>query len=276
MDAYVIRQVVPTPQDASALLSVEARSLAESPYQPAKIAEILGWPGQYAYLAEYGRSPVGFCSCLQVPFQGSPRLEIDLLGVVPEHRGRGVGTRLIEYSVSEGRRRGVRRFRAVVAQGNEASLRAFRRAGFFASPRPRAMLVYELQGYHAVDFLPPGWRWQIVPSEAQRVRLTEDDLAVRGPWEEVHRLWDAQGELVGQGRCLYVQTLSYRGVWIEDLWAKGAEALRGLGRAVVERAKTLLLDEVGTLWAGREPLPLLREGYRLVGQYFILTRSDER
>jgi ribosomal protein S18 acetylase RimI-like enzyme len=60
-----------------------------------------------------------------------PRIgEIESLGVLPEHRGHGLGSRLLERLVEELRARGVEDLVIGLLAGNEAALRMYRRHGF--------------------------------------------------------------------------------------------------------------------------------------------------
>jgi hypothetical protein len=194
-----------------------------------------------------------------------------MLGVLPAWRGRGIATQLITHALGQAAARGVRSARSVVASGNVASQRAFERAGFRALASPggaasslvHAMLVYAIGGL-CPQPLPPGWE----------VRLTANDACE-------HLELDHQSQLVGAAECLRVQTLCYSGLWVERLAATSDRALGWLARAVVERAKSLDLHEVGYLAPQAEPratdaraprcLPLVREGYADRGDYYVYT-----
>lgn len=270
-----IRRAEATLTDAEALLTVERQSLKDSPYTPAEVQQVLLRPEHYAYLAWEGAQPVGFCSCFETPAEGGARLEIDLLGVVPERRGRGLGTRLIRHSMAQALRRGLHSFRAVVAVDNIPSQTAFRRAGFAPEPWPRVLLVYEVRGVAPQEFLPPGWRWQVYDSGWW---CAPDDSLVcsaQGPARQVHGLYGANGDLVALAECLEVYTLAYCGLWVERCWACSSQAQQYLARALVEQAKTRDLDEVGylapsMLEADEGLLPWLREGYQRVTPLYTI------
>ncbi len=191
------------------------------------------------------------------------------MGVVPVQRGQGLATRLIQHSVAQALRCGVRSFRAVVAVDNLASQRAFRRAGFLPEPQPRIMLIYEVRGVAPQEFLPPGWSWQV--HDRGRWSAPGDALpySAQGPARQVHCLHDGQGGLVALAESLEVHTLAYRGLWLERCWAGSPQAQQCLARALVEHAKALDLDEVGYLTPAPSAsaevlLPWLREGYQRV------------
>jgi RimJ/RimL family protein N-acetyltransferase len=67
------------------------------------------------------------------------------IAVAPEHRGRGLGTAILEALNAEAGRDGaIRRLRALVHPENPASLRAFTRAGYQARQNPEhGFLVLE-------------------------------------------------------------------------------------------------------------------------------------
>ncbi len=245
------------------MMSVERQSLGDSPYTPEEALQVLRRLEHHAYLAFQGDQAVGFLSCLETPTGDVMRLELDMLGVCAEYRGRGIATSLLCMAMGEACGRGVRRFRGVVAEDNTASRTAFRRAGLDAVGGPALLLVYEILGREPVAYLPPGWSCLIDEREAQKPV---------GGRPEVYRLLDERGQVVSQVTCLQVQTLSYRGLWIEELWAEPHATGIAL-RAVVERAKSLDLDQVGHLTTGEQARgnlhAWLRQGYRNLGPYIV-------
>ncbi len=256
---YVVQKILPTWTEAEALLAVERATLGDSPYEVAHILELLRRPEHYAYLATLESTPVGFCSCLETPTRDGPQLELDMLGVLAAYRGRGVATQLVRRAMEDALQRGAARFRAIVREDNVASQRVFERAGLSPSACAYDMLVYEIRGCVPLAFLPEGWTWSLAP------------LA---PGLEAHELRDATGVPMATAECLQVHTLAYVGLWLEQLWAASDQAQALIGRAVVERAKALSLDEVGYLLPQTEACrsdALLREGYRRTGRYIILT-----
>jgi len=263
----LIRRANPTLEDAAALLVVERASLGDSPYDAAQALAVMLRPEHAEYLACPASDPrqaVGFCSFLETPTAQGLRLEIDMLGVIAAYRGQGLATRLITQAASDARARGVRRFRALVAVDNRASQRAFERAGFIASATAFDLLLYRLDGLTPVAFLSSNWRWEI-------------DAADDSP-AETHHLYDATGDLVAMAECLHVQTLAYNGLWLERLDSSAPEAERAMARALVERAKSLALDEVGYVAPTGDDeasddlahAAFIREGYQVGGRYLVL------
>ena len=71
--------------------------------------------------------------------------------------------------------------------------------------------------------------------------------------------------------CLRVYTMTYKGLWLERLWARSKRAYLPMARALVEHAKIVGLDEVGYLApqgdAEEQLASFMTEGYSRVGEY---------
>ncbi|MHB1295123.1 MAG: GNAT family N-acetyltransferase [Anaerolineae bacterium] len=277
---YAIHRAAPTLADAQALFAAERASLADSSYTPEEIAAILGRPEHYAYFALADGEPAGFCSCLETPYGAGTRLEIDMLGVVPAQRGRGLAKGLIRQAVAEARERGVCSFRAAVALDNLASQGAFRGAGLAAPDPPAELTVYTVRGNSPVSFLPEGWSWStLIVGRLNLPRNVAPPMRAYPGVGEVVWVQDGAHHLRAAAECLRVQTLAYTGLWLERMWWKGANAGRLLARATVERAKVLDLDEVGCLvphaaYAGTEAPLLQCEGFEVEGRYLVFTAEE--
>lgn len=278
--AVAIRPTQSTIEDAEALLAVERCSLGDSPYTPAEALAVLSRAEHRAYLALVAGQPVGFCSCLETPATDGPRLELDMLGVLAEHRGRGIATSLLRAAMTDARGRGVRHFRGVVAVDNVGSQRAFERAGLRRDPSPRDLTVLEVLGDTPLPYLPEGWGADAVLAgvvEAPTRPPLRFDAG--GPGREVLRLRDEGGRPVALAEVQAVHTLAYSGLWLERHWAASPGALLALARGLVERARALGLDEVGylapprstDLEEGDEAVTWLRAGYSVVGRYDVYT-----
>ncbi|MBC7235563.1 MAG: GNAT family N-acetyltransferase [Chloroflexi bacterium] len=282
---YDIHRVRSSLADAQELLAVEARTLADSGYTPQEVVGILASPMQRAYLAlkmEEGEAgggrAIGFCSCLVTAWRSGLQLEVDMLGVVPEYRGRGIARALVARALAEARADGLHQARAVAAEGNGASARVFRHLGFHAHPglKDRAcdLLRYEIRGASAVSGLPIGWRGEYL--EEGEYPLPIGVLAACGRNHLLWLLWDERDTLQAAAETQEVQTLAYRGAWIEAFWAATPLALRALGRLLVERGKVKGWDEVGYLappLADEARLALVREGFGHVGRYRYWRRA---
>lgn len=270
--AYTIRRVQPLLPDAELLAAVEHASLGDSVYTPAQMRAVLERPEHHVYLATNADGAVGFCACFET--DAGRRLEVDMLGVLPDWRGRGIARSLIEHALGEARARGARSARGVVAAGNTASRRAFEHAGLSARATTagvviHAMLVYAILGL-APQTLPDGWQWETNAPEAAQTPSG-------GAPERVSL--SLSGQVVAEADCLPVQTLCYRGLWVERCEVPPGAAERCMARALAERAKQLELDQVGFLAPQPGPQPALRaaprmlawvrEGYRDMGDYTV-------
>jgi ribosomal protein S18 acetylase RimI-like enzyme len=96
-------------------------------------AEWLADPDSFALLAEDAGRPVGYAV---VYLRGSEETwqtgcigVLETLAVLPEHRGRGIGSALVERVFSELRRLGAGHFEVGVIASNEAALRFYERLG---------------------------------------------------------------------------------------------------------------------------------------------------
>ena len=144
------------------------------------------------------------------------------------------------------------------------------------------MLVYEVAGYAKAPVPAPGWRWHHANEGTRHALDGQTGLySARGRDRHLHWLASDRGvEAIAE--CLRVQTMAYRGVWIERLRAASPLARRALASALAEWAKEEGLDEVGYLHRpggdedtppgeDLERIPLLRAGYSSVGRYHVFT-----
>lgn len=275
MDEYTLRPARAVLEDAHTVRLVEQASLGDSQYTSSEVLRVLRRPEQYAYLLAQGDTGAAFCSCIETPSDSGVRLEVDMLGVLPQHRGRGLATRLVDHAIAQARRRGVRRFRALVAADNVASRRVFLKAGFQVSS-VHDMLLYLLRGLDRVPFLPPDWRWHRACDglfHPQGVHTPA--FSASGLGREVHWLTDSHCAIQAMAEGQEVETLVYRGLWVERLWGASPGACAMAARALAERSKETALDEVGLLWPQSSSqglvLALFREGFERMGAYHLLT-----
>lgn len=84
----------------------------------AQCAGILPMSGVRLTLAQDGQVPLGFSLSRRV----ADEAELLLLGVVPDARRRGVGTRLLTHFLEDARQAGLRRLHLEVRDGNPAVL----------------------------------------------------------------------------------------------------------------------------------------------------------
>jgi ribosomal protein S18 acetylase RimI-like enzyme len=264
--------------------------------------------GQRAWLAMAGDSVAGFVIAFATGSLQGRRWEIDLLAVLPEWRGWGLATRLIRAAAAHGAQL-AHQARSVVAAGNGASAHAFAHAGFRLQPETCKLLIYRTAGLS-----PHSGPGRDVPTRAPgtgavsaSVRVTEvariADAAwlrswlqgaaapgpcpsgVGGPCAQAMPtasdypglallLAEQAGHPAGYAELIEVQTLLYRGVWIESLVAPTRAAREALVHHAVNRAIAAGLDEIGAMVPERAWLlqeSLLASGFRSLGEFRWLT-----
>jgi ribosomal protein S18 acetylase RimI-like enzyme len=282
--------------DAEGLLAVERATFDESPYTAAEVQVMLDEGPQRAWLAVRGECVAGFAIGFPVSGLRGSWWEVDLLAVHPEWRGRRLGHRLIEATMAYGADV-TRKARAVVADDNSASEQAFLRAGFRVSPGARELFIFRPSESESACGQRARWSGS-VREAAGRSEVTEylASRSARGvlaamlpdawgsmggsgePCEKEPAFLVAEqglgsGELLqpaGYAELIEVQTLLYRGTWIESLQA----ASNGAREALVERAVDWVcdagLDEIGVMvheqdWATQKALR--RVGFRSLGGF---------
>ena len=97
--------------------------------------EIRGKPGflpAATWLVAWGRAPedLEWCGTIQGITDRSGLGSIQNIGIVPGHRGRGLGTCLIEQALAGFRRSGIRRAFLEVTAENAGAMRLYQRLGF--------------------------------------------------------------------------------------------------------------------------------------------------
>jgi GNAT superfamily N-acetyltransferase len=119
-----------TPADAPGLARLIHEVWDHNP-NPERIARVSLESNHATVIEEDGGVVIGFADGFTtVTSDGALRWEVDLLGVHPAHRGRGIARSLIAASVEAGRHAGATAARALVQIDNAPSLSAFRRCGF--------------------------------------------------------------------------------------------------------------------------------------------------
>lgn len=113
--------------------------------------EIRGKPGflpAATWLVCWGRAPedLQWCGTIQGIIDRSGLGSIQNIGIVPGHRGLGLGTCLIEQALAGFRRSGVRRASLEVTADNSSAVRLYQRLGF-----RRARTVYKLVDHDACE-----------------------------------------------------------------------------------------------------------------------------
>ena len=298
--------------DAEGLLQVERATFNESPYSAQDVRELLVGGLQRAWLAIVADRVAGFVIAFPTHSLSGDWWEIDVLAVHPDCAGRGLATRLIRTAAAHGAGT-ARRARAVVATDNAASARAFTRTGFREARDVCQLLIYRTEGLTPRPWVAPGVtlreatrladaeEWlatlpirsvdPLVPSGLRggysaglgrrpaqpRTGLEEQAAGHHVAQEDPNRtflLAEQDGRPAGYAELIQVQTLLYRGEWIESFVALTRTIREALFEFAVNRAKTANLDEVGALvpehnWLLRQAL--LAGGFRSLGEFRWLT-----
>ena len=270
----IIRKFDGSIRDAEGLVAVEHATFNESPYTAEQVARMLSSGPQRAWLATAGPQVIGFVIAFPTVSLKGRRWEIDLLAVLPEWQGRGLATRLIRTAATSGmatRLTGAAaEARAVVATDNAPSTRAFTRAGFRAQPDTCTLLIYRTVGLASV----PGAGGDVrirEATDASEVAMWNPDLpsVELGSGLTLLRA-EREGRPTGYAELIQVETLLYRGLWIESLVAPDSKSRKALVDEAVSQAVTSGLDEIGAMvpeedWLLRDSL--LARGFRSLGSF---------
>jgi len=275
--------------DTEGLLAMERKTFAESPYNADEVFHLLANGEQRAWLAIVQGEVVGFVAAFPTHTLHGRNWEVDLVAVLSAFRGQGTATELIKVAVEGAGGHSLDTARALAATDNLASQRAFTRAGFNPEETVCSLLLYEIRGFvpRPLDSCAVTVR-DLAPSaeEAAAVLRLDEGLTLRP--DGVLALASRQaneilvalrgGEVVGLAELVYVETLLYRGIWLESLIAQGAdrEIQAALIAEAVERAKRKRLDEIGCLVSVKDPLlrdVLVGQGFSMVNEYYIFRRD---
>jgi len=265
--------------DAEGLLAVERATFDESPYGAEQVRAMLAGGPQRAWLAVAGATIVGFVIAFLTHGLRGPCWEIDLLAVHPDWIGRGLATRLIQAATAgAGAGRGASRARAVVAADNDASARAFARAGFQPAPEVCNLLICRLKGLEPRPWSAAGVTIREAASVAEAAGWLGDLPSFPAPAPDLTLLLaEQQGQPAGYAELIDVQTILYRGVWIESLAAFTRAVREALIQQAVNRAIAAGLDEIGAMVPhSNRPWQeaLLPRGFRSLGDFCWLVASS--
>ena len=141
--------------DASILAALLAGAWPAERTDVAQIAHALSLPDHVTFLARMDGKPAGFVSCFPTTTpDGSRRWEIDLLGVAPHFRRRGVAHALVSAAVTAGRAVAPLA-RALTRRENRAAQAVFAGCGFARDRRLRTLYVGNVRRPWSAA-LPPG------------------------------------------------------------------------------------------------------------------------
>jgi len=292
-------------RDAEGLLAVEKETFAESPYNADEVIHFLTDGEQGAWLAIAEGQVTGFVTVFPTYTLYGRNWEVDLVAVQSASQKQGIATELIKAAVEGAGGRSLDTARALAATDNHASQRAFTKAGFIPEETIYDLLLYEIRGFVPRPLAPCPVTVRDLALSAEEagvvLRLGEgltlrpdDVLALAGRKANEILVAVREGQIVGFAELLYVETLLYRGIWLESLNAQGAdrEIQAALISEAVERAKRRRLDEVGCLvrtrkrgmteGAGRVKNnvenhvlreALVGQGFGMVNEYYIFRRD---
>ncbi|MEJ2734084.1 MAG: GNAT family N-acetyltransferase [Anaerolineae bacterium] len=282
----IIRRFAGTLADAEGLLAVERATFDESPYSAEQVQAMLTGGAQRAWLAVNGGQVIGFVAAFPTSGLRGPCWEIDLLAVHPEWTGQRLATRLIRTAASGGMQV-ARRARAAVAGDNAASARAFLRAGF-RRVGACTLYIHQIKGQSPRPWTALGVTVREAASLEEAARwLPEDTVSPvsggsatrhepQGEGSAIHLLAEYHGQPAGYGELIPVQTLLYRGLWIESLVASKQTVRVALVNEALTRAISMGLDEIGMMVPESEPSlqeTFLAAGFRSLGDFDWL-RAD--
>lgn len=225
---------------------VEAATFDESPYSPDEVCGMLTGGRQQAWLAIAEGQVVGFVIGFVTQGMQGSCWEIDLLAVLPAWRGHGLATRLIRAACAYGAQ-SAPWARAVIADDNAASTHAFMRAGFRPLPEMCHLLIRRLDGLQPRRSVTLGVTVSDATQDTDLSRWLPGLQALpQSPGLSVLAALQ-NGEVTGYAELIQVETLLYRGVWIESLVAQSRVALAALVSEATSRALAAGLDEIGAM-----------------------------
>ena len=120
-------RIEPLPRGAAGPISLLHRAcFPDDPWDAGAIEQIMGIPGFFGRVGWAKTAPVGFALALAL----GEEAEIVSLGVLPEHRRRGIGSALLDAICGEARSRGAARVVLEMASDNEAASALYAGRGF--------------------------------------------------------------------------------------------------------------------------------------------------
>lgn len=269
--------------DAKHLLNVERATFDECPYTAQQLQVMLTRGAQRAWLAVEEDEVAGFVVAFPVTSLAGVWWEIDLLAVHPDWEGLGLGRQLIRAAAAAGVSlagrspaqgevlSGCVQVRAAVSTENGRSAGAFAAAGLQAAASACSLLIYRLEDPIVPLHPAPGLVVRKASSpEEVRPWLTHPPALPTGRRGPTLVLAEQNGRPAGYAELIDVQTILYRGTWIESLVAPSQTAREALVYYALMRAVAAERTEVSALVpAQNRPLQhsLLSAGFRSLGTY---------
>lgn len=121
------------PAAAALLAGLHRAAFPADPWSEPAMARLLAMPGAFALIATREGGPAGFV----LARVAADEAEIVTLGVVPAHRRRGIGRRLLAATAGEAAQRGAARLFLEAAETNLAARRLYAADGFREAGRRR-------------------------------------------------------------------------------------------------------------------------------------------
>ncbi len=143
------------PNDAPELARLIHMIWPDDNPDPARIARVSLDSSKLTLIEEAAGQMVGFVAAFPtISVEGTRRWEVDLLGVHPDYRNRGIARQLVSVATEAGRDHGAQVARALIRIGNTASLNTFFRCGFTLNPTVRNLYVADGEGADSPVLLP--------------------------------------------------------------------------------------------------------------------------
>jgi aminoglycoside 6'-N-acetyltransferase I len=133
------------PQDAGTLANV-APDVFDDPIDPGRAAEFLADPRHHLAVAVEDGRVVGFVSAVHYvhPDKPRPELWVNEIGVAATHRGRGLGTRLLNAVFAVARGLGCAEAWVLTDRENTPAMRLYAAAGSAEAPTDHVMFTFKL------------------------------------------------------------------------------------------------------------------------------------
>jgi len=103
------------------------------------------------YIALDGDAVVGWCDVVPRPRETLRHGGVLGMGVAPSHRGRGIGSALLQQTIAASTGRGITRIELVVRADNHAAINLYRRHRFYLEGRLREYLVVDGESHDALQ-----------------------------------------------------------------------------------------------------------------------------
>ncbi len=136
--------------DSTAIQTIKQTVWPEEETTLAQITQALCQPNHTCLVAQVDETLVGFMDCfVSISIQKITRLELDLLAVLPDHRGQGIASELIRTSLQRNYTEPIQMVRALIQLENTGSQKAFQNNGFQVLPEHLTLYVAPNHGQNS-------------------------------------------------------------------------------------------------------------------------------